>query len=157
MNLVDVLIPVALLAGLVRGRQHGISIELIRTLKWIALVMAGAAFALPGGQALARYGFFDFESACLMIYLGVALVRSLRGRARSRAPRHFCRAIAAYVRRNWDARCRLDFSFSSLSGCAGRCRARSSLHGSLLTPRNRGLASAPQLRGKISSVPEKRF
>src|ERR1041385_105986 len=73
MNLFDVLIPVALLTGLVRGRQHGISVELIRTLKWIALVVTGAAFAPQAGQEVSRYGFFDFQSACLMAYLGIAL------------------------------------------------------------------------------------
>lgn len=73
MNIFDVLFPIALLAGLVRGRHHGISIELIRTLKWMAIVIVGAAFAPPVGQEVARYGFFDLPSACLMVYLGLAL------------------------------------------------------------------------------------
>jgi uncharacterized membrane protein required for colicin V production len=74
MNLIDVLIPVALLAGLVRGRKHGISVELIRTLKWIALVIAGAALAPQAGHVISQHGFFEFPTACLMMYLGIALV-----------------------------------------------------------------------------------
>src|SRR5436309_1911025 len=73
MNIFDILLPIALLAGVVRGRQHGISVELIRTLKWIALVVVGSAFAPQLGQEVARYGFFDLSSACLMVYLGLAL------------------------------------------------------------------------------------
>src|SRR5437879_3938540 len=74
MNLVDVLIPIALLAGLVRGRQHGISIELIRTLKWLALVLVGAALAPQAAQAVAGHLSVDFQSACLMAYLIIALI-----------------------------------------------------------------------------------
>lgn len=74
MNLIDVLIPVALLAGLIRGRKHGISVELLRTLKWIALVIAGAALAPQAGDVLAKRGFLEYPAACLTMYLGIALV-----------------------------------------------------------------------------------
>ena len=73
MNLVDVLIPVALLAGLIRGRKHGISVELIRTLKWIALVITGAAFAPQAADFLSRHSFFGYFSACLTMYLGIVV------------------------------------------------------------------------------------
>lgn len=73
MNLIDVLIPVALLAGLIRGRKHGISVELIRTLKWIALVITGAALAPPAGQILFQHTFFQYPSACLTMYLVIVL------------------------------------------------------------------------------------
>src|SRR5437879_2958403 len=73
MNLFDVLLPVALLAGLVRGRRHGMSVELLRVVKWSLLVFLGAAFAPQAGQEISRYGFFEFQGACLMAYLGMAL------------------------------------------------------------------------------------
>jgi uncharacterized membrane protein required for colicin V production len=73
MNLIDVLIPVALLAGLIRGRKHGISVELIRTLKWIALVITGAALAPQAGDVLSKRGFFEYPIACLVMYLTIAL------------------------------------------------------------------------------------
>ena len=54
-NLFDLVVIVVLLAGITRGRKHGMSEELMSLLSWLAILFGGAAVYEPGGELL---GFF---------------------------------------------------------------------------------------------------
>lgn len=72
-NLFDLLLLAVLAGGLVHGRRHGLSMELLSMTKWLALVLACAALYGPLGGLAAEAGFFDLLSCYLFSYLGVAL------------------------------------------------------------------------------------
>ena len=73
-NLFDCLFVTVLVAGVVAGRKHGISYELPRLLKWLALVIVCAAAYGPIGSLLARAGLFDPFASNLFSYLGCAFI-----------------------------------------------------------------------------------
>jgi hypothetical protein len=72
-NLFDFLLLAVLIAGVLRGRKHGLSAELLSSVKWLALLLVCAAVYAPAGAALAEAGSFDLLSAYLLTYLGAAL------------------------------------------------------------------------------------
>ncbi len=73
-NLFDILLGAALGFGLVQGRKRGMSREWIGSLKWLAILVAGAVIYQPLGQMLAGLGVLSLVSCCLIVYLGIALV-----------------------------------------------------------------------------------
>src|SRR6202022_989006 len=73
-NLFDVLLVVVLIGGIVHGRKHGASLELLSMMKWVALVLVGGAISRPGGPLVAQTGVFDVLTSYLFVYLGSALV-----------------------------------------------------------------------------------
>lgn len=73
-NLFDILLGVVLVGGLVHGRRHGLSVELLSMTKWLTLVLVCAAVYGPLGGLAAEAGFFDLLSCYLFSYLGIALL-----------------------------------------------------------------------------------
>jgi hypothetical protein len=73
-NLFDVLLAVVLVAGIIQGRKHGISVELPSLAKWLTLVLLCAAIYGPAGDLISATGIFDLLTCYLFGYLGVALV-----------------------------------------------------------------------------------
>ncbi len=73
-NLFDVLLAVVLVAGIVQGRKHGGSLELLSSAKWVVLVSVCAALYQPVGSLLASADVLDLLSCYLFAYLGLALL-----------------------------------------------------------------------------------
>lgn len=74
LNLFDVVLFTVVMAGIVRGRKRGLSEQLLSLIKWLTILI-GCAFAYePVSRVIARAGFFDETSSCLMAYLGLALL-----------------------------------------------------------------------------------
>jgi uncharacterized membrane protein required for colicin V production len=73
-NWFDLLVVIALVVGVRCGRKHGMSEELMKLLKWVAL-MVGCAFCYePIGNAISSgSSVFDLLSGYLIAYLGTAL------------------------------------------------------------------------------------
>ena len=70
----DLVVAATLLVGLLRGRKHGMSEELMGLLKWLAVV-AGCAFVYePAGQWFAQTSPFSLLASFLMVYIAAALV-----------------------------------------------------------------------------------
>lgn len=73
-NVFDLVVLATLVVGLLRGRKHGMSEELMGLLKWLAVV-AGCAFVYePAGQWFAQTSPFSLLASFLMVYIAVALV-----------------------------------------------------------------------------------
>ncbi len=73
-NLFDLLFAAFLIAGVIRGRKHGLSEELLRVLKWLALVCGCAVLYRPLGSLANSAGYFDAWTAFVSAYLFAALV-----------------------------------------------------------------------------------
>ena len=73
-NFFDVLLVAVLAAGVVQGRKHGISLELLSLCKWLTLLAVCAAVYGRLGALISSVGAFDLLSCYLFSYLGVALV-----------------------------------------------------------------------------------
>jgi len=74
-NWFDLLIVVALFVGLQRGRKHGMSEELLKLLKWLALMLGCAYFYQPMGNVIAaNSSVFSLLNGYLIAYIGIALV-----------------------------------------------------------------------------------
>ncbi len=73
-NWFDLVVVVVLIVGLRQGRKHGMSEELTRLLKWLAIAF-GCAFAYePLGTLIANGSVFDLLGGYLMAYIGSALI-----------------------------------------------------------------------------------
>ena len=72
-NLFDIVLLLVLAGGIVHGRKHGFSEELLRVIKWVALVFVCAGLYRPIGTTLAQTGVLDLLSCYLVAYLGIAL------------------------------------------------------------------------------------
>ena len=74
-NWFDLLIVVALLVGVQRGRKHGMSEELMLLLKWLALMFGCAYLYEPMGSVIATSSsVFSLLNGYLIAYVGIALV-----------------------------------------------------------------------------------
>ncbi len=73
-NWFDLLIVVVVIVGMQRGRKYGMSEELTRLLKWLAIAVGCAFFYEPLGTAIASNSVFSLLAGFLMAYLGVGLV-----------------------------------------------------------------------------------
>jgi uncharacterized membrane protein required for colicin V production len=74
-NFFDVLVIVVVAAGIVRGRKHGMSEELLGTVMWLLILFGCAAAYEAGGDMICSFTtLFSRLSCYLMAYIGVALV-----------------------------------------------------------------------------------
>jgi uncharacterized membrane protein required for colicin V production len=74
-NLFDLLIIAVLTAGIVRGRKHGMSEELMSLLTWLAILFVCATVYEPGGELLRQFtSLFGRLSCYLAAYVGGALL-----------------------------------------------------------------------------------
>jgi uncharacterized membrane protein required for colicin V production len=74
-NVFDFLLLAVLAAGLFSGRQHGMSVELLDLLKWLAVLFgSAAAYEVLGRQLAQATGVFGLLSCYLLAYLGAAML-----------------------------------------------------------------------------------
>ncbi len=73
-NVFDCLLVVVLFAGVMRGRKHGMSEELMSLIKWLAVLFVCAVVYEPLGKWCAQETPFSLLSSYLMVYVGTALV-----------------------------------------------------------------------------------
>jgi uncharacterized membrane protein required for colicin V production len=73
-NLFDLLLVLILVGGIVHGRKRGMSGEVLGLLKWLSILLGGAAIYQPMGNLLAQSTGISVVTACLIVYLGAALV-----------------------------------------------------------------------------------
>jgi hypothetical protein len=72
-NLFDILLVAVLVAGLIHGRKHGLSRELVGLVKWIILLFGSALIYQPVGKLLAGSGLFGLLAAYVFGYLAAVL------------------------------------------------------------------------------------
>jgi uncharacterized membrane protein required for colicin V production len=73
-NLFDLIVIAVLIAGILRGRKHGMSEELIQLLQWLAIVFGCATVYEWGGQTFGAFtGLFGPLSRYLLAYIGAAI------------------------------------------------------------------------------------
>ena len=74
-NLFDLALVGLLVAGIYRGRKHGMSEELMLLLKWLVIVFGCAAIYEPLGQMFSQTtGLFGLLGSYLAVYIVVALL-----------------------------------------------------------------------------------
>jgi uncharacterized membrane protein required for colicin V production len=73
-NLFDLILLAVLALGVLRGRKHGMSEELMNVVKWLTIVIAGAALYQPVGVWLAHSTPFSLLSAFLAVYACTAIL-----------------------------------------------------------------------------------
>jgi uncharacterized membrane protein required for colicin V production len=74
-NLFDLVVIVVVIAGIARGRKHGMSEELLSLLKWLAILFGCAAIYEPAGLMVGAFtGMFDRLSCYLLAYISGALL-----------------------------------------------------------------------------------
>lgn len=72
-NLFDILLLAVLAAGIVRGRRHGMSEELLNLLTWVSILAACTMLYEPGGRMLSDLTRFSLLSCYVTVYVAVAL------------------------------------------------------------------------------------
>src|SRR6266699_332104 len=74
-NVFDLVLVGLLVAGIYRGRKHGMSEELMLLLKWLVIVFGCAAIYEPLGQMFSQTtGLFGLLGSYLAVYIVVALL-----------------------------------------------------------------------------------
>jgi uncharacterized membrane protein required for colicin V production len=73
-NLFDVAFVGILVCGILRGRKHGMSEELMSLLKWMAVVIACSIFYEPVGVWMAQSTPFSLLSSYIFVYAGGAML-----------------------------------------------------------------------------------
>jgi uncharacterized membrane protein required for colicin V production len=74
-NLFDLVVIVVLTAGILRGRKHGMSEELLNLLKWLAILLGCAAVYEPGAELISQFtNMFSRLTCYLLAYVGGALL-----------------------------------------------------------------------------------
>jgi len=74
-NLFDLIVVVVLTAGIMRGRKHGMSEELIKLLQWLTILFGCAALYEWGAQMFGQFtGLFGQLTRYLMVYAVAALM-----------------------------------------------------------------------------------
>ena len=74
LNVFDFVVLATLVIGLLRGRKHGMSEELIGLVKWLAVVVGCAMMYEPAGQWFANSSPFSLLASFLMVYICGALL-----------------------------------------------------------------------------------
>jgi len=74
LNVFDFVVLATLVIGLLRGRKHGMSEELIGLVKWLAVVIGCAMMYEPAGQWFANSSPFSLLASFLMVYICGALL-----------------------------------------------------------------------------------
>jgi uncharacterized membrane protein required for colicin V production len=67
-NVFDVIVLAVLALGLLRGRKHGMSEELMNLVKWLAVVVGCALLYDPAGHWLAQSSPFSLLASFLFVY-----------------------------------------------------------------------------------------
>jgi uncharacterized membrane protein required for colicin V production len=67
-NAFDFVLIVVLLTGILRGRKHGMSEELMNLLKWLAILVGSAMVYEQGGQMLAHSTPFCLLTCYILVY-----------------------------------------------------------------------------------------
>ena len=74
-NLFDLVVIVVLVVGILRGRKHGMSEELLNLLKWLAILLGCAAAYEPGAELISQFtNMFSRLTCYLLAYVGGALL-----------------------------------------------------------------------------------
>ncbi len=73
-NMFDVALLVILVLGIMRGRKHGMSEELMGLLKWIGIVIGCGLLYEPLGAWLAQSSPFSLLASYIMVYITGALL-----------------------------------------------------------------------------------
>lgn len=74
-NFFDALVIAILAAGIVRGRKHGMSEELLSLLTWVGILFGCAVMYKPGGELIGRFTSLFGRLTCYLIaYLVGALL-----------------------------------------------------------------------------------
>ena len=73
-NVFDFAVLVILILGLMRGRKHGMSEELMDLVKWLAIVIGCALVYEPAGQWFASSSPFSLLASFMMVYIVSALL-----------------------------------------------------------------------------------
>ena len=74
-NLFDLVVIVVLTAGILRGRKHGMSEELLSLIMWLAILFGCSVIYQPGADLLSQFtGMFSRLSCYLMAYVGAGLL-----------------------------------------------------------------------------------
>ena len=76
-NWFDMVVVITLLVGLNKGRKHGMSEELVITVQWIAIVLAGAFLYKPLGDMLAMSSPVSHVFCYVAIYISVAIATKI--------------------------------------------------------------------------------
>jgi uncharacterized membrane protein required for colicin V production len=72
-NLFDCVVLATFVVGLLRGRKHGMSEELIGLAKWLAVVIGCAFLYEPAGQWFASTSPFSLLASFMIVYIAAAL------------------------------------------------------------------------------------
>jgi len=73
-NAFDFVLVLALIAGVFRGRKHGMSEELLLLVKWLLILFGCAMIYEPAGKIVAQTGFFGLLGAYLLVYVAAGLL-----------------------------------------------------------------------------------
>jgi uncharacterized membrane protein required for colicin V production len=73
-NMFDLTLVVVIVIGVLRGRKHGMSEELLNVLKWLAVLIGCALIYEPAGHLVAETSPFSLLSSFLIVYIGVGLL-----------------------------------------------------------------------------------
>jgi uncharacterized membrane protein required for colicin V production len=73
-NFFDILLVVVLVIGVLRGRKHGMSEELLGLLKWIGILVVCAIAYEPVGKYLTETSPFSLLASYVIAYLSAALI-----------------------------------------------------------------------------------
>lgn len=73
-NMFDLILLAVLALGVLRGRKHGMSEELMQVVKWLTVVVACAILYQPGGIWLAHSSPFSLLASFMCVYAGAALL-----------------------------------------------------------------------------------
>jgi uncharacterized membrane protein required for colicin V production len=73
-NVFDLVLVAVLVLGLLRGRRHGMSEELLLLLKWVAVLFGCWALYEQAGRLLAQESPFSLLTSFLVCYVVIALV-----------------------------------------------------------------------------------
>jgi membrane protein required for colicin V production len=72
-NVFDIALLVILVLGILRGRKHGMSEEMMSLIKWLAIVIGCALVYEPAGTWLAQSSPFSLLASFMMVYITLAL------------------------------------------------------------------------------------
>jgi uncharacterized membrane protein required for colicin V production len=76
-NWFDMVVVIVVMIGFNAGRKHGMSEELMATLQWVAIVVAGAFLYKPFGDMLAQSSPVSHLFCYITIYVTAAIVTKL--------------------------------------------------------------------------------
>lgn len=77
-NMFDLIVVAVLIAGLLRGRKHGMSEELMSLIKWLAVVVGCALIYEPVGRWMSQSSPFSLLASFMFVYaMGAMLILGL--------------------------------------------------------------------------------